>query len=509
MIDLCGGFLSTFVLGELLPVVSRHPRFRDNDGSGLISFSNLIAYKDVSLQVGDIRTDGNRLSPDNYMCTLHGKVCAAKLDGANGSFVEWTRETDAAAIPPGLYYLGIEAVNEETREVKAVMQPYRWMEGRLSQGAGSYIHVASGISAYNVEPTDPAVEFMHASGNRLLLLTFTDTLSLRTKDTHQLLQAGTDWWVETREQQLLVTTTGGVQRGVPLPEGVSDFVLLEHGVELRQGYDWDYDGEGQIRLPAWTLAGSPIYIDGTFRSTPSGLNYIHPENFIDANRTVEETPVPEQCALTLRRGVWADALVWLPDGRAVFKHLMTPSDQGRWELRIKRPQVYKTFKKMAVNPEFLPGLSLAVGDMVEAGDQIALIVFPRRCEIYEVYGSKEGVTFDLTVKANDLLTATELAQLARTYLAVAGRDRLEAAGLTIQSISQSSQGGQKDSSGTATTYSVVLSVSALADWELHKPLVNRVDDIEVDFTPISFQTDFQVMGEVTAFGQSQFTPAYM
>jgi D-aminopeptidase len=83
------------------------------------------------------------------------------------------------------------------------------------------------------------------------------------------------------------------------------------------------------------------------------------------------------------------------------------------------------------------------------------------------------------------------------------------AGLTVQSISQSSQGGQKDSSGTATTYSVVLSVSALADWELHKPLVNRVDDIEVDFTPISFQTEFQVMGEVTAFGQSQFTPAYM
>ena len=79
MIDLTGGHLAQCLIAELFPVISRHPRFRDNDGSALTSFNNLVAYKDLSLTVGNLRASGQRLSPDQFVCTLMGRSCVAKL----------------------------------------------------------------------------------------------------------------------------------------------------------------------------------------------------------------------------------------------------------------------------------------------------------------------------------------------------------------------------------------------------------------------------------------------
>lgn len=504
MIDLTGGLLASFILGELRPVLARHPRFRDNDGASLVQFSNLISYNDVSLTVGSMTSDGTKFSPDYFLGTAMGRVCVAKLEGYNGSFVEWVRETDATGLTPaaGIYYLAITGVNQETREVQAVLETYRWLEGRVAEGYGSRLYLAGGIPSSVVVPVDAAVEYAQHPFS-IEIFSYTETLALRREDTNTVLTPGIDYWLETPETRLLVVADGGKQTGILIPEDCVSFRLLEDGNELRRDVDWMWDGDKAIRLPAWTMAGSSIYIDGTFRKTPSGINYIHAENFLDASLAKGESLVAGQATYNLIRGVYTDDLVWTSDGRACFKHLMAEGDRASWEIRIQCPQEIVTFKKMAINPGFLPGLTLAVGDMVEVGDQIALVVFPSRCETYEIYGGKEGVSFDLAIKSNDLLTTSELGGLVRTYLAVGGRDHLESCGLTVSRISSSYQGGQRDNSGTSASHTITLSVQAQADWEVHKPLVNRVDDIDMDFSPA-----LTVVPRATACGVTRFVPSY-
>ena len=502
------GFLATFILSELRPILARHPRFRDNDGSSLIAFSNLISYKDVSLVVGAISSDGASFSPDSFVCTLLGRVCAAKLEGYNGTFIEWTRETTTEDLQPpaGVYYLSIDAINEETKDVRVVVQPYRWSEGTKTNAQGSRIYIHPSIPIDLVTSTDPTIE-LSARSSYILLLTYTDSLVLQRTDTGQVLTPGTDYWLELAETHLLLVTLGGAESKIKIPDDCLDFRLLEDGCELRQGCDWDWDGEGTIRLAPWTLAGTHIYIDGRFRRTPQGSNVVHQENFLDTPALgLTEEHVQGQCLYTINRGTYIDDLLWSPNG-VCFKHLMTVGDRATWELRIKQAQVYSTVKKMACNPEFLPGLTIAVGDMVELGDQMALVVFPKRCEIYEVYGGKEGVQFDLAIKSNDLLTSSELASLVKNYLLIDGRDRLESAGLTITRISSNYQGEQRDSSGTASSHTVTLAISGSGDWERWKPLINSVSDIEIAVAQQPWGTP-QLLDVTVAYGISRFTPSY-
>ena len=502
MIDLTGGLLASFILGELRPVLARHPRFRDNDGASLVQFSNLISYNDVSMTVGAMTSDGAKFSPDNFLGTAMGRVCVAKLEGYNGSFVEWVRETDADGPVAGVYYIAITGVNQETREVQAVMETYRWLEGRVEEGYGSKFYLTGGIPTSMVVPVDPAVDYIQHPFS-IEILSYVAAPALRRVDTNTVLTPGIDYWLEMPETRLLVVADGGKQEGIPVPEDCVSFRLLEDGNELRRDVDWMWDGDAAIKLPAWTTAGASIYIDGTFRKTPSGTNYIHPENFLDATLAEGESLVEGQATYTLVRGSYTDDLVWASDGRACFRHLMAEGDRASWEIRIQQPQKAISFKKMAVNPDFLPGINLAVGDMVEVGDQIALIVFPARCETYEIYGGKEGVAFDLAIKSNDLLTTSELGGLVRSYLAVGGRDRLESAGLSISRISSSYQGAQRDNSGTSAAHTITLAVQAQADWEVHKPLVNRVDDIDLDFSPA-----LKVVPQATVCGVTRFLPSY-
>jgi hypothetical protein len=508
MIDMTSGFLATFILGELRPVISRHPRFRDNDGSAVTAFSNLITYKDVSLTVGSTRSNGDRQSADNFMCTVLGRAVFAKLNGMNGSFIEWLRETQVDDTLPqaGVYYLSIESVNEETREVTAVLQTYRWLEGRRGPGAGSHVYIRLGLSPAYVAPVDPLIDYVPESQG-LRILTYTPTLALKRTDTNTVLVEGTDWWIEPYERHLVYSDTpGGQVNDIQIPPDYVSFDLFDqNGTKFRPGQDWTWVTETTVRLAPWTAKGLDVWAEGTWRRTSAGDAWVNPENFLQLSMANDEKVVPGQAIYTLVRGEFVDDIGLNTGGIGVFKHLLDVGDRARWEVRVEAPQVYVTFKKMAINPNFLPGLTVAVGDQVEVGDQAAIIVFPNRCEVYEVYGAKDNVSFDLTVKSNDLLTSTELAGLVKNFMLIEGRDRLESAGLSIQTVSTAYTGGARDASGTTSTHSVTLSVTALADWEYHKPLVNRVDDIDVDFT--TYPGSPEASGLVV-YGISRFTPSY-
>src|SRR5208282_4650362 len=126
-----------------------------------------------------------------------------------------------------------------------------------------------------------------------------------------------------------------------------------------------------------------------------------------------------------------------------------------------------------------PGLWVAIGDRVEIGDQIAIIVSPTRTECYQVFGSKENLTFTLDVKANDLMTDSELSELIKAEWTYKNRDSMEADGITIFEISREQTGEARDASGTAANYVYSLNVTASCDWKGFVPLVNRVAHIDI------------------------------
>lgn len=510
--DLTGGALVSFILSELRPVVARHPRFRANAGTTLAGFSNLIAYNDLSLTVTNVRANGDLQSPDAFVATLMGRAVHARLEDKPGAFIEWARETDPSGVTPeaGVYYFAVDAVNEATREVRLVLERYRWMEGSAS-GTGTIIFLHPSIPMEDVRPQDPAAQVVQRGG-KLVLLNYVQELVLLRDGAP--LRPGIDWWVEVEESHVLVgDAPGGAMQGLMVPPGWTTLQLLDQDdYTLRQGIDWRLEREAFVWLAPWTLPGSTIRAVGSWRRTPGpGCPVAAPENFLSPVVSPGEEAVPSQCSYSLTRGDFgSDDLLWLPDGRVVLKQLLEPGDRLRWEIRTKQPQVYLSAKKLALNPNLLPGLAVAIGDQVEVGDAAALIVFPQRCETYDVYGAKDGVSFDIVIKSNDLTTSSELASLVRSYLMVEGRNSLESAGMTVQRVAPSYQGDAKDASGTSSTHTVTLAVSGLADWEIHRPLINRVDDIDVMGVRAlsTYPGKPTVPSRAVAFGASRFSPAY-
>ena len=514
MIEICGGFLATFILGELRPVISRHPRFRSNDGSTLTAFSNLVMYKDVSLTVGNLRANGDQQSPDNYMATLLGRAVACKVNGSLGAFMEWVQETDRTRRTPaaGIYYLNIDAVNEETREVRAILEVNRWLSGFVQHGQGSRVYIDPRIGALNVKPQDPAISY-RVGTDYLVILDYTPSLVLIDINTGQPLTPGLDWWVQVQQAVPLGVTTGGAQGGIAIPPGYEYVSIVDQdGYVLREDRDWSWTNTTTISLATWTPPGMTLSAVGSWRADPTTTSYIHPENTLTFNKAPDEVVVTGQGPLyTLMRGVFTDAdVIWNSDGTATLKHLMDAGDTLRWEVRLRQPQVYIDFQKMARNSGMIPGLDIAVGDRVEVGDRAAVIVFPDFCETYEVYGAKDSVSFDITIKSNDLLTSTELGNLVKSYLLVEGRTRLESSGLTIQRCGTSYTGEARDQSGTAASHSVVINVTASADWEYHRPLVNRVTYIDLtNVQPVDAPPGKPLFfAKVAAFGLSNFITPY-
>jgi len=64
----------------------------------------------------------------------------------------------------------------------------------------------------------------------------------------------------------------------------------------------------------------------------------------------------------------------------------------------------------------LPGLRLAIGDNVVVGDQCAIIVSPTLTETYEVFGSKENLSFTLEVKQMTCKQLSDLSEMLKREL---------------------------------------------------------------------------------------------
>jgi len=341
----------------------------------------------------------------------------------------------------------------------------------------------------------------------------------------------------------------------------------QSGYLLRPGLDYVFQGNQWVMLSQYTPAGSTITANMVVKVNPYSTVGIMPENYLQVDLQGNETLVPNQVFIHTPAGTFTNPAPQA-DGTLLLPQLLQPGDWLRWEVRIDSGQMKAKAKKWEIsnltqvdpstigyarvntqgevvqkltaafvhdadkssladvvqadagqpllvdgqlNP-LLPGLRLAIGDNVVVGDQCAIIVSPTSTETYEVFGSKENLSFTLEIKANDLQTASDLSEMIKREILIMRRIDTEADGLTIFEATRSFVGQARDTSATASSYLYTVAVSASADWKVYVPLVTRLTRLEI--TGVVAQPDFlgklQLQPRMKALGSETFifTPWY-
>ena len=515
MIELTGENLSAYLLREIRNIVNRNPRFRNLGGDVTVATSSMVAWGDLRVTINRVSAQGTRMSPDYFLCTQYGRTVLGKLENYDGLFIEWVQEIQENwnTIPPsGVYYLNVDSVDEGTRNVQLTIQKYQWVGESPRYANGSLVYFASHIDVSSVTPVDPAIQYAQ-QGNTLAILSFSPNM-LELQTPHGLLTPMVDfWYMREVKAEIIPSTAFGEQLiMLPIPDYYSVAIFDQDGYPLKEGVDFFFNAPNIITTGSWTPEGSTLIGTFVIRVDPSSTLAAHPENQVSATLAAGDAPVPDQTILyssLLNRSSSSDFLTI--DGVTWLTTLLVTGERYYWESRIDLGQDQYSAKKMEVNKNLIDGLSIAIGDQVFVNDQCAILISPKPSEIYEIYGSKENVSFTIEVKANDRMTASEVAEMIKGSLLVRERTNMEANGLTIFEISRESVYESRDSSGTAPTTTHTLNVSAAADWELHIPLITRISQFNVDMqdTP---QTDFigkiSLPPRISTLGVSQFLPNY-
>jgi hypothetical protein len=555
LLDLTGANLISYVLRVVKDITARSPRFKNSYGEVNFATNNTLMFGDVQVIVRNISASGNRLSPDYFMYTQIGRALTAKAADKDGCFIEWISEVSnhSSGYTPGVYYMNIDSVNESLRQVGITLAQYQWFEGRLTNAVGSIIYLNSAIDASSVSLFDGASLDVTVNsavyGSYIVLLSPVTTLVIKNAQ-GDILTPLTDYWYQRTVSQVLVQSTLGGTQQVTIPnQFATQYTITDQDdYTLRTGVDYSVSGINQITLSQWTPTGSTLTITGTATLDPSTNSPINPENYISFSVAEGQTIAPGQVIVRATAGDYSSLIE--VNGQYVLPTLLAPGDWMNWEVRVSCGQ-FKTFvSKLELNNlwwwttqpsgntatpviteildgvsvnwipyrdtngelvNLVPGIQVAVGDQVIVDDQAAIIVSPHPSQTYEVYGSKELVNFTLDVKANDLMTASELSEIIRRELLITRRTVMEADGVSVQEASRDSQGEQRDSSGTATRYTYSLNISALCDWKMFVPLVTRITafDITENAELPDYQGKLSAAARVQAFGAQRFLASYM
>lgn len=534
MIDLTGANLIGYLLRVIRDTVARNPRFNATLGQVTHTSNNMIQYGDTQITVTGVTSSGNRLSPDYFMCNQYGRTLVAKVENKEGTFIEWTNETDKTGQTPeaGVYYLNVDAVNEQTNDVDFTLQKFRWVEGKYHNAVGSIAYLRQGIDGTTLtakDATTGATVAIHGFTTYVILQVPTETLQLYDANNNPLTPL-TDFWYQRPVSEVIIQSTAGGPEVANITTPWVSFTLTDQdGYQLRQGIDWNFFGLNFIQLGTWSPMGSTITANVIRKIDPTTVSGTNPENILQVGVMPNESLAAGQVFIHTNTNDYYNATV-NANGTVTLPNLLQPGDNVNWEVRIASGTSTCRGKKFAINglylttldtagavqfvtdpttklrTEVLPGLAIAIGDSVVVDDQSAIIVSPETTETYEVYGSKENVTFTLEFRANDLQTSSDLSELVRQQILIKGRQNMEADGITIFEAPRSYRSSQRDGSGTAPTYTYSLSVSASADWKVFIPKLTRVARFEINDTMYlpDFQGKLQMPPRVQTLGMTRF-----
>ena len=321
-----------------------------------------------------------------------------------------------------------------------------------------------------------------------------------------------DFWYLRESSNVITDSTffGEQFLSIPVAGWTSMVITDQDGYELREGIDYTVLDTNIIQTSTWTPEDSKLTGNFTVKTDPSSIWAVHPENQVSIPLIPGNSPTQTILYSSVQNRSNASDFATV-NGVTWLSALLITGEKYYWESRVDLGQAQYNAKKMEVNQNLIPGLSIAIGDQVVIGDQCAILVSPHVSEVYEIYGSKENVSFTIEIKANDRLTASEISEMIKGSLLVRERNNMEANGLTIFEITREANYESRDQSGTAPTTTYSMSVSAAADWELYIPLVSRISQFEVDMSDTP-QTDYLskliMAPRLKILGASQFLPNY-
>jgi hypothetical protein len=485
------------------------------------------------------------------MCTQHGRAILVKVGDKEGSFVEWVTENDKTRKTPktGVYYFNVDAVNEQTRDVNLTVQQFRWEQGSLSNAEGTTIGLAPGIDGTTlVSVTDlnhPSTTINYVAFEKFLRLTTAVERLQLVGPGPTTLTPNVDFWILREQDTVVLPSTAGGAELVSVPPNSTAITFIDQdGYELRKNIDYYFQGPKWIMLSANTPGGSTITARGTFKLDPSTNDATNPENIIHLNVGPTEELATGQVFISATSGDFKNVSVD-QNGNVLLPVLLLPGEYYRYEVRILTQNFTVVGKKYELNGfkktrwdakagaadanspapgayvldldpttqqpiDPIPGMVLAIGDAVVKDDQCAIIVNPELTETYEVFGSKENLSFTLECKSNDYQTSSDLSELLKRELLVMRRQNMEADGITIFEATRDNQGEQRDPSGTAPRYIFTVTISASADWKVFVPCVTRMVSYEIHeslYLP-DFSGKITAAPRIQAFGAFQFLPAY-
>jgi hypothetical protein len=568
MVDLTGANLVAYLLRQIKDIVARSPRFRNSLGEVTFQSNQMIQWGNVQAVIKSLSAAGTRLSPDYFMCTQRARVTVAKLGDYEGSFVEWPYEYDKTRQTPasGVYNLQVDFTSEKTQQVDLTMQFFKWTQGKLKNAQGSVVYfnpTLDNAGGYNA-PRIPALDittltateaetgkpitvqaFNSSTGGFMYLLTPCQTLLLTRPDGTTLNQSGVDYWYQRTTTQLMCeSTAGGAELLNILGPYVSVSVQDQSGYVLRPTIDFTWQGPDWIKLAPWSPAGSTISAVIVQKLAPAGNSATNPENILNIGFNVgTDQLIPKQVNIYTPAGNFKSVSV-NENGTITIPTLLTPGQWMRYDIRLSTPPVMmrgqkyqmngfiKTINDAKLTPaqqsdpstrlpyldpvtqktvDPLPGLALAIGDNVIVGDQCALVVNPEVTETYEVYGSKDGISFVLETKANDLQTASDLAELIKAQFLVWKRQNMEKDGVSILEAPRNMATAQRDVSGINPEFTFSQQFTGLADWKVYRPLVTRMASFELTVSPYSsdFQGKLQLPTRIQTAGATQFLTSYV
>lgn len=360
-----------------------------------------------------------------------------------------------------------------------------------------------------------------------------------------VLVPNTDYWILRKQDTVVLQSAVGGQEIISVPTNVTAVTFIDQdGYELRKDNDYAFQGPGFILLSAFTPKGATISARGTFKLDPSTNDATNPENVISLNIGANESLASGQVTISATSGDYNSAAPDPLTGNITLPVLLLPGEYFRFEVRILTGNYTIVGKKYELNgfkktrfdatagaPDAntpgpgayvldldanglpvdpIPGMVLAIGDSVVKGDQCAVIVNPELTETYEVFGSKENLTFQLECKSNDYQTSSDISELLKRELLIMRRENMEADGITIFEATRENLGEQRDPSGTAPRHIFTVSVTASADWKVFVPCVTRMVSFEINENIYldDFPGKLLAVPRMQAFGAFTFIPAY-
>lgn len=247
-------------------------------------------------------------------------------------------------------------------------------------------------------------------------------------------------WI--REDAVAIQNNGGV---FPSPPGIY-YVDMDTETQFYVDVLHDITNEQVQNVSGTIYALDRPYLEGTLvvYEQPSGWQLREGVNYT-ANAETGEITLTDP----------------LPDGRWLVADYRSPNtSRGPFEIRPNR-----------AHHTAIPGVVLAFGNRIEAGDRMAVVVRPTRCPAYLEFGGHWDVNVDIDIFARDVYEQREIADRSVIFLFGVLRSYLANEGLEMKDISLGGEAEEAyDEAGDDYYYTSSISLTIRTDWAIQVPL---------------------------------------